>query len=228
MNNKAVNKLVDLPFVIAGIIFVISGIFLFKNTKDFMTNATKTSGVISDIVCTDDNCKVTVEFSVGSMKYTGELKEYSSLMKKGNTIIIYYDPQNPDNFKENVSYTISYVFIGIGSLVSAAGLYVMIKTNLKYKKYTNVKVTGIKIEAKIVSIEIDNSVSKSGVNPYYVTCVGVNPVTRDEEIYRSEDIWFDVRKIIDDNHLEVLPVYIDVLNLSNYYVDVSLLKTYNK
>jgi len=228
MNNKIVNKFVNLPFVISGIIFLVSGILLFNHTNNFINNSQKAEAVISNISCVEDDCTAIVEFNVGNIKYSGELSKYTSMMKKGDNVLVYYNPSSPDEFKCGVTYTFSYLFIAIGTLITLASLFFMVKTNMKYKKYTNVKLNGIKIDAKIISIDVDNSISEKGVNPYYITCLGINPISRKEETFISENLWFDVRKVVESNNITSLPVFIDDLNSTNYNVDTSLIKKFNK
>ena len=228
MNNKIVNKFVNLPFVISGVIFLVSGILLFNHTNNLINNSQKAEAVISNISCVKDDCTAIVEFNVGNIKYSGELSKYSSMMKKGDNVLVYYNPSSPDDFKCGVTYTFSYLFIAIGTLITLASLFFMVKTNMKYKKYTNVKLNGIKIDAKIISIDVDNSISDKGVNPYYITCLGINPISRKEETFISENLWFDVRKVVESNNIVSLPVFIDDLNSTNYSVDTSSIKKFNK
>ena len=96
----------------------------------------------------------------------------------------------------------------------------------KYKKYTNISSKG-KIMAKITGVEVDEEELRDFVNPFYVICTGVNPFTSKEENYRSENMWMDVRKIIEENNISELPVYIDENNNGNYRVDVTIIESKN-
>ena len=224
MNNRAVNKLVALPFIIAGIVFAVAGYFLYNNNQKFKSIAKETNATIIEI--NSEDTRVKVEFNADNKKYTVELSEYSSSMKVGGSITVYYDPSNPENVRSTVGGTISYIFMGLGIVVAVSGLFVMIKTNLKYRRYMNVESSGIRKDAKIVSVDMDNTVNLNGKNPYYVTCQGLNPISGRDEYFRSTNIWIDARKIIEDNHIEILPIYIDQNNSTNYTVDIKEIEKY--
>lgn len=228
MNNKAVNKLVTLPFIIAGIVFVVAGVYLYKSNTNFMNNARESVATINKADCDDGGCQYTISFIASEKEYSLSYSKYNSSYKVGDEINVYYDINNPSNFKCDYSNNIAYVFMGLGTLIVIVGLFIMIKKNIKYRSYLNVKSSGIRIDAKIIGIEMDNNVIKDGVNPYFIICSGINPITREEETYNSGDIWFDVRKIIEENRIETLPVYVDENIASNYSVDTSVLNTYVK
>jgi ABC-type sulfate transport system permease subunit len=56
INNKIVNKFVNLPFVISGIIILVSGILLFNHTNNFINSSQKTEAIISNVSCVKDDC----------------------------------------------------------------------------------------------------------------------------------------------------------------------------
>lgn len=224
MNNKVVNRLVPLPFILAGIVFAVVGIFVYNNNKIFMESAKETTAVIKEINNDDDDYTVVVYFNIDGTIYEGVLNEYNISMKTGGKVQIFYNVSNPSNFRSATSNNLAYIFIGLGLLVAFFGMIFLIKTNIKYRKYLNVKNFGLRIDAKIVSIDMDNTTSINGKNPYYVTCMALNPISRNQEYFRSENCWNDIRKKIEDNNLESLAVYIDPANATNYYVDISSIK----
>jgi hypothetical protein len=84
----------------------------------------------------------TVEFNVGSIKYSGEVDKYTSVMKKGDNVIVYYNPVVLMNLNVELQYFFIFIYCNC-SLITLASLFFMIKTNMKIRIY-KCKLNGIK------------------------------------------------------------------------------------
>ncbi len=228
MNNKVVNKLSLLPFVITGLVFLIAGILLYVNQQSFYNNSIKTEANIISINKDSDECKIVIEFKADGKSFKGELTNCNLVSESDKTISIFYNKTNPSNFKTYKNYTISIIFISVGTIITILSTISLIKNNIKYDKYLNSKLTGERVEAKIIGVETDTSIIKDGKCPYYVVCSLTNPFNRKEEVYKSDNVWYEVGKLIETNNIKMIPVYIDENNYENYYVDTSIFEILNK
>jgi hypothetical protein len=88
------------------------GIFIGFWVKNLNSDkSSKTSGTVKDAECsitktkksTSKSCVATIDYKVNNVDYSGTTTT-SDIINKGQTIDIYYDPKNPNNFITN-SYT---------------------------------------------------------------------------------------------------------------------------
>ena len=76
------------------------------------------------------------------------------------------------------------IFLGI-----AFFLYLVWWPDHKAKRNVWLKQNGVKFKVKFASVEIDFRVQIQLRHPYYIRAIGVNPVTKEKEEFRSEHIW---------------------------------------
>lgn len=50
----------------------------------------------------------------------------------------------------------------------------------------------------------------------------------EERTFKSENIWLNPERIIERNHIDILPVYIDPKNPKKYYVSIEKIENYRK
>ena len=107
--------------VIATIIcgFAIYGGFWVKNMNADKT--AKTTGKIMDATCSktknDKSCVSTINYMVKDVEYS--VSSVTEIVNKGQTITVYYDPKNPNNFSlsNNTTNTIGWVIIIIAIII---------------------------------------------------------------------------------------------------------------
>lgn len=143
--------------LICGFGFIATGIFLHLRRQDYVKNGIPAQATIVRVDIYEDfedetEYRVYVEFTVNGQLYSGQLHMYKSGMRAGQTVPIYYMPDNPNNFiyaKGQLLYVIFYVF---GGIVLAFGLayifYPVIRNiglNLRRKRWRTV-------QAKISSV----------------------------------------------------------------------------
>lgn len=217
MNSKSVNKFAVVPILIVGIIFIVSGFLVYNHNNSILESGNEVNATVTKV----DKYKVTVTYD-NNMELT--YVAFFNKEKVSDNVNLYCDKKCITNH----SLELSYIFMVSGFIIFIFSLISVISINMKYRKYTKITNNkGIKIDAKIVGIEVDTNVEENHVNPFYVVCNAVNPITNKEENYRSENMWFDVRKIIEENNIMTLPVSIDKNNSNNYYVDISSLNSKN-
>jgi hypothetical protein len=107
--------------VIATIIcgFAIYGGFWVKNINSDKT--AKTTGTIKDAICSktknDKSCIATINYVVKNVEYS--VSETTGIVNKGQTLDIYYDPKNPNNFSlsNNTTNIIGWIIIIVAIII---------------------------------------------------------------------------------------------------------------
>ena len=92
--------------IIIGIGLIIAGIFFIVENEIYKKHTTETEAIITHIEQypgTDSDPTVYVAFSVNGVEYSGRLGSYGSSMKEGNSVKIRYKPDNPQNFRHNIT-----------------------------------------------------------------------------------------------------------------------------
>lgn len=132
MNGDTVNKRVALSFLITGVFFVVfSLIALFSAAKAEYKSTTAT---IKDIVVSYDAVNETNEYSVlvdynanGRHYRNIELGSYSSSMKIGDTVEVFYDTENPELIHTKGGEKVPFVTLAAGLAAGAYGGYTLLK-----------------------------------------------------------------------------------------------------
>jgi hypothetical protein len=98
--------------------FVIYGGFWVKNINANKT--AKTVGTIKDATCSktqnDKSCVATINYKVNNIEYS--VSTTTGIVNKGQTMDIYYDPKNPNDFTSNSSTTaIGWVIIIVAFII---------------------------------------------------------------------------------------------------------------
>lgn len=57
-----------------------------------------------------------------------------------------------------------------------------------------------------------------------MNCSYADPLTKKVYSFVSDSIWFDIQKIVIDNNIKKVSVYMDPLNSSNYIIDIKEIK----
>ena len=84
-------------------------------------NTAKTTGTVKDTVCNktknDKSCVATINYKVNKVEYS--VSTTTGIVNKGQTMDIYYDPKNPNNFSlsNNTTNIIGWVIIIIAVII---------------------------------------------------------------------------------------------------------------
>ena len=200
---------------------------IIKNFEDFKKNANITTGVIVDI--NHENQEAIIIYKDKNDKeYRVFSNFYSSSMKVGDELKIYYDKTNPAKFEVDISSltkVFNYVFYGVGGLLLSIGVIMIlinIKTNMKYKRLLS---EGFRINAKITGVVCNQMINVNGKHPYIIKATfDYNGTSYD---VRSKNLWFDAEDVINTYGIKELPVCININNPKEYVLDVSELQKYN-
>ena len=71
----------------------------------------------------------------------------------------------------------------------------------------------------------NGSITVNGRHPLRIVSQWYDPATHQVHLFYSRNLWFDPSEFVDMN---VITVYVDPSNLSNYYMDTSFLPKVEK
>ena len=224
-------KLIFGIFAIVGALIILGGFKLQDVNTKFLEIAQTTSAQITDIDVYhdsdgDSHHTVYVEFDVDNKEYAGTLNEYNSGMYIGEKITVYYDPQNPNNFKSSGIKYVGYIVSAFGSIFFLIGI---IPIGLGIKKSSNskkLKESGFLIEAQIDKVYFNKNYAVNGRHPYRLSAHAQLPNSEKIYTFESENVWGNLQAVIDTHKFEKVNVYINLDNPKKYYVDLEEIKSY--
>jgi len=216
-----IEKVIMTVFILIGLIFIISGVLIFKASENFKKNGIETTAVITDIVRYNDESSVYIKYIVNDKEYNQKLNYYTSNMHIGQTLKIYYDSDNPNRIQSTGGTVVLVaVFGGIGGVFFLIGIIVL-GVNVRRKKLNKRLVeNGRKIYADLYEIVINGSYRVNRRHPYNITCKWQDKSSGILYLFKSENIWFDPSSIIEEKNITKLPVYVDENDFKKYYVEI--------
>lgn len=220
--------LIGLIFSIMGIVFLlVSGGFFITNYM-FMKDASKTVGVITDIEQYSGNKSknennahtVTVKYTIDGHEYTEQLNEYSSDMRIGKEITLYYHPGKEEDVRTGeVSIILSIVFGLIGLGFGLCGLIFVLKNKRRLKKAKWLRENGKRRYAMVNECVMNKKMRVNGRHPFMLKCRYVDEFTGEEIWYCSAYTLVNLGNYIGNQII----VYVDPSDEKSYEVDLNSL-----
>lgn len=221
-------KLVGVVLLVVGLLIGVVGPILVKKAEVKEEDRVYTTATITRIevygMDDDETHDVYVEYRVGGEKIENELNYYTSSMREGDTIEIYYDKNNVNRIGSKGGDNLFILFPILGGIAAIIGLGLIISPLLSNQKKQKLMKTGQEVVATIRNINMNNSVVVNGKNPYILECSWVNPSDNLEYTFKSEYLWDDPRNKIMNQNITECRVYINPNNLKEYAVDTSFLE----
>ena len=221
-----VNKAFSIVFTGIGLFAIIIGLLIFISSQTKLnklkTNGFKTEATISSIHSSSDDESTTVFVTFTTLdgrEITTTLNYYSSSMYTGQTIELYYDPENPGKVMVDSNFFIVFplVFAGCGSIFLIIGI-VFIKKNREFKKKKNMLISmGYSVWADITDFTQNMNVSVNGRHPLNIHA----RYSENEREYnfKSHDVWLNPEPFFNSK----VRVYLDRHDYTVYYVDAESL-----
>lgn len=226
--NKALSIIWSIFFFVGAIFVAIAIIFNNYNSKKEKIEVT---GIISRIGDynyhhydndDDETPDVYVEYVVDGETREAKLNYYSSTMREGDSIDIYYEKGNPSKIgSESGDMLFVYIFGGMGSLFAILGGSGLIVLLVKTRKQKKLKETGEFVQADFVRVELNTTLTVNERHPYRIVCEWFDPYNNIKKELKSENIFTDPQPIITSLGITKFNVYIDPKNTKNYYMDIS-------
>lgn len=231
MKQNKTEWIIGIVFAIIGIGVLVFGIYLHIENTEFMKTAIKTEAVIDSVTSHLDSdnervYEVYVSYNVDEKIYGGVLGTWHSGMYEGQMVDIYYSPINPANFKNSSSSYVGLIVCAFGGVFALAGTGLTIHLIKRKRMYKNLMASGQRIVATIDGVNLNTNYTVNGRNPYVLNCSYTEPTTNKVYTFVSDNIWFNIQKIVEVNDLKTVSVYMDLQNPKKYIVDIKELQQY--
>lgn len=235
------NKYLLLALVPISLIFIIRGIFLTADYRNFIKNAEYTTGEIVDVSIYHSSkrrkkCNAEVEYTVDGKTYSFVIRNYDRgrhLYRNdyiGDSVSVMYNKTYHDKARSTREpYVESVLMIG-GGITAAVMCFVLYKKNKGYDKIIE---NGITLDAVITRVENVNEFElntykftkytkygryRDEPEPLYViVCQWENPVSGQVHEFRSIRLKEFLEPYVGRN----ITVYVDPNDYSKYFVDVN-------
>jgi hypothetical protein len=195
------------------------GIAIFLEASAFQKTAKITIGTVtrSDAsfyyvqYTSDDGVERTFRGSHGKTK-----KGYPGQKKK-----IFYQADNPDKARISDGVKGGKKVIIFAVLLLILDIYLIYTNKKKSRSAGSFKANGRKVEAEIIKIDTDMTITFREKHPYYIDCRWSDPITGREYTHTIRNIWTDPTPLLAGRtHIDV---YIDRQDPEKYFMDIEFL-----
>lgn len=220
-----------LVFVLAGAVMIVMSFTLNNSYNSFVDKAVMTTGEIDSIrtkTDSDDNVShnVIVSYDVEGKHYRGNAGYYNGSMKEGHSIKIYYDPDNPREFKVDKSGdNTRWILLVVGIVFGGVGLYVLILSIKGSSRGKSIK-NGVSETCTVLSVDPDSSIQSSLVQFVVVTFERENSAGGEQSTVLSEKICLDNSVTVSVG--DKISVTFDINDNNKFHIDISALSNTNK
>lgn len=217
-------RIINYILTIISIIGLIAGISLFIYDYNLEQRAININAKITSLEYKDGSYKATVKYKVDKETYNQVVTINDDTYTVNDEIPIKYDIENPGKLINNNHYMVAIPLIILSLLISLISLKETIKNLKRSNNIKHLLTKGIYVQANISEIIIDNKGKKNKGNyPYKLRAKFTNPLDNQVYSYDSESTYLDLNSIIKQYNNQLILVYLDQNNTSNYYVDLNSL-----
>lgn len=217
-------RIINYILTIISIIGLIAGISLFIYDYNLEQRAININAKITSLEYKDGSYKATVKYKVDKEAYNQVVTINDDTYTVNDEIPIKYDIENPGKLINNNHYIVAIPLIILSLLISLISLKETIKNLKRSNNIKHLLTKGIYVQANISEIIIDNKGKKNKGNyPYKLRAKFTNPLDNQVYSYDSESTYLDLNSIIKQYNNQLILVYLDQNNTSNYYVDLNSL-----
>ncbi|MBW8688000.1 DUF3592 domain-containing protein [Chitinophaga rhizophila] len=219
-------------FLAVGFILLLVAGFLTYNTKKFERTALKANGRVVDLVenrnssggkssRTYSPVVIYTDDKGVEHRYIASFSSNPPAYEVGETVVIYYDPWDPDNaaIAGWGSYLGAIIVGGIGLLFTLISLGFHAVRKIRHASNARLKESGQLVLADFISVDINEYVSVNNRHPFFIRCEWKDPLTGEKKAFKSGFLWSDPTPRIGAG--KKISVYIDGDNPKKYYVDIT-------
>ena len=210
-------------FCIMGLVIWLQAFYIYQEDRVFIEKANLVSGTVLRNSTNDRTLVSFVTKECKQIKFSSNTGNNPSGYTEGESVEVFYDPENPSNASINDFYTLylGLIVLGaIGTVFFLAGISFFLSDRSKQKKTDFLKQGGKSITTKFIDVLVDLGVSFNDSNPYFICTEWLDPKTRKILFFESDDIWFDPTEFIKTDEIKVL---IDPNDPKKYTMDISFL-----
>lgn len=196
-------------FILVGLVLMLVGGVSMHNLSIFYKNSWKTEGTIEWV----RDGRTVVLYEVDGETMEGELSFSANWMRRGDSIEILVDNQDPTVIRTPGQALISYIFIGVAAVLFLTGIVLLMYIVRRKHREKLLHETGRKLYATVVGIGVDSKISSNYRHPYILYCS-----YHESDGYVREFISNPIWDRPDENLIGTdIPVYVD--EKGHYVVD---------
>lgn len=167
-----------------------------------------------------------VAFKHGNDTIRFRANYYSSDMRRGEAVTVYFPPNDPAQAEIKSFFTLWFLplFLSVfGIVFGGIGVGGILRQKNKFdaKKELFDQQKGKKITVPISTVGRDNSYTVNGVSPFVIRAQWLEPSTNMMYLFTSDYIWYDPSQFLANK--KQVDVYVDEQNLKRYYMDTTFL-----
>jgi hypothetical protein len=212
---KSGNKIL---FVLCAIGIAI-GTGIYFEAKAFQKTAKITQGIVTFSSMTFYEIKYTSYDGI-ERTYKGTHGRYRN-HRDGDIVKIYYNTDNPDKVRISDGAKSGKKMVFYTFLLLLFNMYSVYQGRKKEKSDNFFRTTGRKMEAQILKIDKDMTITIQRKNPYCIDCSWVDPMTGKKYTHAIRYVWKDPKILLAGRNS--IDVYIDRNYPEKYFMDISFL-----
>lgn len=213
---KSGNKIL---FVLCAIAAVI-GVIIYLEASAFQKSARIVQGTVVNSRLSTYEIRYTSSDGI-ERTHKGTQSSKGRKYRDGEIIKVFYSIDNPDKSRisdgvKGGKKVLFWVFI-----LLLFNLFSAYQGRKKDKSENSFKTTGRKVEAQILKIDTDLTITVMEKHPYCIDCKWVDPMTGREYAHTIRYVWADPHTLLAGRNS--LDVYIDRKDPEKYFMDIGFL-----
>ncbi len=218
-------------FGFIGVSFVIIASFTLRSEINFRRGAVSAPGVVVDLEPTTGSKGGTLYKPVFTFvdnndrphRVVGGVASSPPSFHRGEGVTVLFRPENPeeahiDSFME--AWLMPLIFGSIGTIFTGIAAGFGIYALRRRTRRAWLKTNGTRVQARMVGVDRDTSMSSGGRHPWRITAQWQDPMNQKVYLFISDAIWFDPTPYLQGDAVEVL---VNVDNPRQYAMNTDFL-----
>jgi Protein of unknown function (DUF3592) len=214
-----------------GLAMLAAALFWYQSVKAFVAGASVAQGTVVELVRSQSGSdsptyRPVVRFNASdgqAIEFTSKMGSNPPSYRKGEKVEVFYKPADPQNAMINGFFSLwggPVIVGGLGAVFFLVGGGIWLFARLKGQRDEYLMTHGTPIQTKFQSVELNNSLTVNGANPFRVVTQWQDPATSELHVFKSNNLWFDPSDYIKQRQITV---FIEANNPKKYFVDLSFL-----
>lgn len=216
MREAIVEKILGTVFTVLGVLLLAAGLVDVLFVLHFKSHAVKTDALVTEV-----NMGTEVQYTYEGQEYTAWTSAYSSGIRKGSSVAVYVDVDDPQHVKlAPLLYLSTIVLCSIGVPFAIVGVVFLLIVGRKSRNKKRLMASGRKIFAEVTGGSLNRFYTLNNRHPWKLDCSYTDEGTGNTYLYSSGNVFVDPQAYMGRQ----VAVYVDPADPSRYYVDVDSLQ----